>query len=303
MNTLSGVRAALLYFVFLTISTFQLQAGEVNWVVDWQIQKADSLATGTTSQNDIQIDVTYTGHIYSIATADNWGEGNPPPYTGNDVIDNAPSSGITLSSVRVADSGYANVLRFSVPVIDPVMAMYSVGAGGNGVPYAFDQPFTLLSEGPGPWGVGRFDIDSLTNTLTGYEGCGVIQFHGVISEIAWNLPVAEFHHGFAIGVLDSAVSNIGRPEGELPAHFKLNQNYPNPFNPSTIIEFSIPATRYVTLKIFNILGKEIATLVSDELKPGNHHYTFFSQNLAGGIYFYRLSAGEFSQTKKMTIVR
>lgn len=285
------------FFLLLNMSL----AGKVNWVSDWQIQTADSLATGTTSQNGVQIDVSYTGHISYIAYASYWSEGNPAPYTGNDVVDNAPTSGITLTSIRTGDSVYANVLEFSSPVIDPVFALYSVGSSASGVPYQFDQGFTLLSEGAGGWGDGYFTVDS--NTIIGYEGNGVIQFHGEVSRIAWNLPVAESHHGFSIGVLDSAVSNIGTPINKLPSQYHLSQNYPNPFNPSTVIEFSVPASQFVTLKVYNILGKEIATLVSDELKPGSHSYTFYSGNLAGGIYFYRLSAGEFNRTKKMVLVR
>lgn len=85
--------------------------------------------------------------------------------------------------------------------------------------------------------------------------------------------------------------------------FKLEQNYPNPFNPSTKIEFSIPASSQVELKVFNILGQEVATLVNESLKAGNHAVTFDASRLATGVYLYRISAGTFVSTKKMLLLK
>jgi hypothetical protein len=88
-----------------------------------------------------------------------------------------------------------------------------------------------------------------------------------------------------------------------PKNFVLKQNYPNPFNPGTTIEYSLPKNSYVTLKIYNVLGKEAATLVDKFETPGNHSVRYDAANLASGIYFYTLKAGDFSQTKKMTLVK
>jgi hypothetical protein len=89
----------------------------------------------------------------------------------------------------------------------------------------------------------------------------------------------------------------------IPLTFTLKQNYPNPFNPSTTIEFTFPKPEFVTLKVYNILGKEIITLVKDKLNAGNHTYQFDSNNLASGIYYYQLLAGEFKEVKKMVLLR
>jgi predicted GH43/DUF377 family glycosyl hydrolase len=83
----------------------------------------------------------------------------------------------------------------------------------------------------------------------------------------------------------------------------LNQNYPNPFNPSTTIEFSLPKSEYVELRVYNILGKEVTTLVSNKLNHGNHTYTFDGQNLASGVYYYQLVAGDYREVKKMVLLR
>ncbi len=88
-----------------------------------------------------------------------------------------------------------------------------------------------------------------------------------------------------------------------PKTFALYQNYPNPFNPSTVIKFDIMAQSMVTLKIYDVLGKEVGTLVNQDLKPGNYTYSFKQTNLSSGIYFYVLTAGSFRDVKKMMIVK
>ncbi len=89
----------------------------------------------------------------------------------------------------------------------------------------------------------------------------------------------------------------------VPAKFDLTQNYPNPFNPTTQINYSIPKNAFVTLKIFNVLGQEVATLYSGMQKAGNYVATFNAGKIASGVYFYRLSAGSFSSVKKMMFVK
>lgn len=96
---------------------------------------------------------------------------------------------------------------------------------------------------------------------------------------------------------------VGKISSEVPDKFKLYQNYPNPFNPSTNIKFQIKESKQVTLKIFDILGKEIATLINEKLQPGAYETSFDGSNLASGVYFYRLIAGNFTETKKMLIVK
>lgn len=97
----------------------------------------------------------------------------------------------------------------------------------------------------------------------------------------------------------SSIDNIS----EIPAAFGLNQNYPNPFNPSTTISYNLPKSGNVTLKVYDILGKEIAQLVNEMQSPGHHRVEFNSSNLTGGIYFYQLSTDSFLETKKMILLR
>lgn len=89
----------------------------------------------------------------------------------------------------------------------------------------------------------------------------------------------------------------------IPENFSISQNYPNPFNPSTNIQFSIPISSFVSLKVFDVLGKEVAALVNKELNTGTYNYNFDAGNLTSGIYFYRLETDSFVETKKMILLR
>jgi hypothetical protein len=85
--------------------------------------------------------------------------------------------------------------------------------------------------------------------------------------------------------------------------YELNQNFPNPFNPRTIIKYSIPESRYIKLKVYDILGNEVATLVNEEKAPGNYSVEWNASSLASGVYVYRLQAGSFVQTRKMILMK
>jgi len=92
-------------------------------------------------------------------------------------------------------------------------------------------------------------------------------------------------------------------EGSVPSEFKLEQNYPNPFNPSTNIKFRMADFGFVSLKIYNVLGSEVATLVNEERPAGSYEIEFDASSLSSGIYFYKLNAVEYSETKKMILLR
>lgn len=90
---------------------------------------------------------------------------------------------------------------------------------------------------------------------------------------------------------------------ELPNEFSLSQNYPNPFNPTTNLEFGISKLGFVSLKVYDIQGKEVTTLVNENLNPGTYKYTFDGAGLSSGIYFYTFNAGSFTETKRMILLK
>lgn len=88
-----------------------------------------------------------------------------------------------------------------------------------------------------------------------------------------------------------------------PVSFSLSQNFPNPFNPSTMIQYSIPEAQNVELKVYDLLGREVQTLVNTVQNPGSYNVMFNAQNLSSGVYFYRLTAGSYTDVKKMTLIK
>jgi hypothetical protein len=140
------------------------------------------------------------------------------------------------------------------------------------------------------------------------------------SSFIYDVAFTDYRNGFCVG--DSGVIykfnyqsvNISKVEILIPADFKLYQNYPNPFNPSTKIKFDIannPLLRgvgeargvYTQLKIYDITGREISTLVNEQLSPGTYEVTFDGSNIPSGIYFYQLKTNTYSETKKMLIIK
>ncbi len=109
-----------------------------------------------------------------------------------------------------------------------------------------------------------------------------------------------------IGSITAAMPTEIVEKDQLPFQFSLSQNFPNPFNPSTMIMYNLPSAAFVTLKVYNVLGKEVAVLVSQNQNSGQHMTVFDigkTNDMASGVYFYRLTAGSFTQTRKMMLVK
>lgn len=116
--------------------------------------------------------------------------------------------------------------------------------------------------------------------------------------------------GYAVGTdgtilkyLSTLSNNDDHNQRNLTVGFSLEQNYPNPFNPVTVINYIVPEPCFVTLKIYNILGHEIVSLVNEEKPSGNNKVTWNALNLPSGIYFYQMKAGKFIETKKMILIK
>lgn len=101
---------------------------------------------------------------------------------------------------------------------------------------------------------------------------------------------------------NSTVTSI-KTSADIEYNFSLNQNYPNPFNNSSIITYTIPINSFVTIKVYDILGKEVSTLVNEEKSAGNYSMRFDGKNLASGIYFYQIRAGKYNCTKKLILLK
>jgi hypothetical protein len=143
-----------------------------------------------------------------------------------------------------------------------------------------------------------------TPSSTTTQVCSAIgqSFVGAILNASTQVISGFLVHPFITGV-KTAVEEKTLEESQLPASYELEQNYPNPFNPSTTIAFALPKLSEVTLKIFDASGREVATLVEGKLPAGKHEVVLDASPFSSGVYFYRLQAGEFSQTRRLMLVK
>ncbi|MBU0473797.1 MAG: T9SS type A sorting domain-containing protein [Bacteroidetes bacterium] len=153
-----------------------------------------------------------------------------------------------------------------------------------------------------------------SNGGTNDNETGMYGLHHFVNTFIFNHTYIDFWCGDAIDVFGTMghkdiVNNVEQISSGIPTIYKLEQNYPNPFNPSTTIKYSIPRnTEYysvnqVTLKVFNILGQEVAELVNEVKSAGNYEINFNASYLTSGVYFYKIQSGKYSSTKKMILLR
>ena len=131
---------------------------------------------------------------------------------------------------------------------------------------------------------------------------------------ATSIQYYEYHEGHSWGnwrahidnalemFFPSAPAAVGEKR-DIPPGFRLEQNYPNPFNPSTTITFSIPSEQHVRLRVFDLLGREIISLLDERMPSGQHSVEFDVQNMASGVYLCRVEAGRFVDVKKLLLLR
>lgn len=155
----------------------------------------------------------------------------------------------------------------------PTVPVFSDSSVGDYHRLLLPGTYTLIVNAPGYW------PDTVRNIV-------------VVDSVATRIDVA----------LHSMFTSVQR-ETEAPERFSLFQNYPNPFNPTTTIEFSIGRESHVSLKVFDVLGREVATLVDGRLGAGDHRCVFDAKNLSSGVYMYRLQTGALVQTKKLGLLR
>jgi hypothetical protein len=136
-----------------------------------------------------------------------------------------------------------------------------------------------------------------TSTIDGYQLGSLIwddaQNAAYNSKDAYSKVIAAY----------TKLTNMKTLSAGIPVTYKLSQNYPNPFNPTTNIKYSIPKESLVSLKVFDILGREVANLVDLKQTAGSYEINFNASKLASGVYLYKIDTGDFVQTKKMQLIK
>jgi len=166
-----------------------------------------------------------------------------------------------------------------------------------------DRGLTWKRELLCPFAVIRFSLQRVD--LTDYTGAGMENINFRFRFVSDSSGVFDgvWIDDVNIKVSDNTATGISSNIDEYPQKYSLSQNYPNPFNPSTVINYSLPKRSLVELKIFNILGQEAATLVNKFQPAGEYKVNFNASGLSNGIYFYRIRAGEFEDSRKMILLR
>jgi hypothetical protein len=217
--------------------------------------------------------------------------------SGEYLLAGTQNSGLFLSldrgvSWRQVSSGLPNVEVLAV-TIDPAFVQRPdpVGSGNRAAFVVATRVGVFVSYDFGrTWN--EFN-DGLTNTFI--RAVCVSRgnvYAGTIGSGVWSRSLLEIQTTYS-----------KTSESEAPERFVLEQNYPNPFNPITIINFQLPIDNYVTLKVYDVLGREVATLVNEELKQGEHETTFSAAGLSSGTYFFRLTMGNLTDVKKMIVMK
>jgi len=152
----------------------------------------------------------------------------------------------------------------------------------------------------------HYDIDwwnpHLTLSLTGLLAGDKVKLRATITDTSIFYNTAHYPDtGWVVMNVLPPILNV--EDGNLPIDYGLSQNYPNPFNPITSIQYQLPEPAFVTIKVYDVLGNEIETLVNEERNAGSYKIDFNGLELTSGIYYYRIAADNFSQTKKMILLK
>lgn len=190
--------------------------------------------------------------------------------------------GVYISS----DNGNNWTLSLNDPWISSFLNVGSnifAGSVGNGIWRStnYGNSWSQINDGLGS---GAYNVLSL-----GKDNQYI--FAGTIASSIWRRPLSQ------------VVTGIEEETNLQPIEFSLEQNYPNPFNPSTIISFQLPISSQVTIKVYDVIGNEVAALVNEEKPVGSYEVKFDAAGLSSGIYFYTINAGGFVETKKMLLLK
>ncbi|MCL5028323.1 MAG: T9SS type A sorting domain-containing protein [Bacteroidetes bacterium] len=231
---------------------------------------------------------------------------------------------LTIQNLNTSSADYGNYLWFGLPLYDyryteiPAYIAQDVGKDSTGkfiYQIASSELYAGIFQNQN-WITISKDIYPLilqafqTAQTEGYlKGSSISDMCLASMNIGWEIPGTfnsglQFKNlGFTSFTSNTTSVKIDNDKFSSPTNFSVSQNYPNPFNPSTQIKYSIPKNGLVTLKVYNILGQEVATLVNQLQKPGNYTVSFNASKFSSGVYMYRIKAGDFSISKKMLLIK
>ncbi len=180
---------------------------------------------------------------------------------------------------------------------------------GDGMVMALNSVYTRSPDEISPYDASTTPIAQFgasgpkINSVKASTGNHKVVYFGFAFEQLNDVTVADSLVKRSVKWLTDGIVLDNPVEGSVPSEYTLEQNYPNPFNPKTIIEFKVSNTAPVTIKVYDLIGREVAVLVNEVKQPGIYRVTFDGENLASGVYFYKMIAGDFSSVKKMNLLK
>jgi uncharacterized repeat protein (TIGR02543 family) len=212
-----------------------------------------------------------------------------------------PTTGYTFTSWTGDTTSSTNPLTITMYKKNSITANFTINKY-NVVLTANPQNGGTVS-GSGIYDHGsNVSVKAIPKTITG----SIFQFSNWTEN--GNVVSSDSNYSFIIAENRDLVANFlnitsVKDGNGIPTKFNLSQNYPNPFNPTTTIDYSVPKTSFVILKVYDALGKEVTTLINEEESTGNYTTEFDASNLSSGIYFYQIRTNEFIQTNKMMLMK
>jgi len=252
------------------------------------LRNGDSVSvTGTVQE---QFDVTRLGNITAVVKHSS---GNPEPApvsrtTGTLNVGNGTASAETYEGMLVRFTN-VTVTDLNPTFSDPTEFTVNDGSGG------------VVVQRSGKYSYSNVAADSVSGKTILKVGTRMGSLTGIVYYSFNQYKFVPRTDADFVGVVLAGVED--EPGDALPAAYALEQNFPNPFNPSTMIQYAIPASGMTTLRVYNLVGQEVATLFNGMQPAGRHTIRFDASSLSSGIYFYRLNSGEFAQTMRLLILR
>ncbi len=258
-------------------------------------------ATSMSSDGSKIIAGVFGGRLYvSTNTGDTWAETRP---TGIAEDKNWRTTSMNSDGSKLITGVNGGRLYINNEPLPVELTTFTASIANNKVTLYWQTATEVNNYG--------FEVEQITYQNSKWEKIGFVQGYGNSNspksysftdvpndgtEFTYRLKQIDFDGKFEYS--PEVIVNL-----EVPANFSVKQNFPNPFNPTTKIEFAIPSDNNVKIKVFNVLGMEVATLVNEHRQTGKYNVEFNASNLASGIYIYKIVSGKYSEIKKMILMR
>lgn len=223
--------------------------------------------------------------------------------TGSDYINFSATSGKSTDTVTLVLSNFDALTylnRFEPNHSMPPWTDYNKYVAAFGTPAVYEYAHVTINNLP--WT--NYRVNVIHYLVDDNNDLSIVDTstYGAASNLSFVVPLSA-PSGHIFKIFKETITGIEPITGIIPKEYSLSQNFPNPFNPSTTIQFTIPNSQFVILKVYDVLGRDVATLVDVELDPGEHSFIYDSKDLPRGMYFYRLQAGQCVQQKTMVLIK